>query len=53
VSNVSTYGTDLREEIKLVAKERRRFGYHRIQVKLSRKGIFMNITGQVIACDHR
>jgi putative transposase len=33
---------DLREEIKLVAKERRRFGYRRIQVMLERKGIFMN-----------
>lgn len=32
----------LREEIKLVAKERRRFGYRRIQVMLERKGIFMN-----------
>jgi len=43
----------LREEIKLVAKERRRFGYRRIQVMLERKGIFMNITRQVIACNHR
>ena len=34
--------SDLREEIKLVAKERRRFGYRRIQVMLERKGIFMN-----------
>jgi len=33
---------DLCEEIKLVAKERRRFGYRRIQVMLERKGIFMN-----------
>jgi putative transposase len=32
----------LREEIKLVAKERRRFGYRRIQVMLERKGTFMN-----------
>lgn len=32
----------LRDEIKLVAKERRRFGYRRIQVILERKGIFMN-----------
>jgi len=32
----------LRDEIKLVAKERRRFGYRRIQVMLERKGIFMN-----------
>ena len=32
----------LREEIRLVAKERRRFGYRRIQVMLERKGIFMN-----------
>jgi len=32
----------LRAEIKLVAKERRRFGYRRIQVMLERKGIFMN-----------
>ena len=32
----------LREEIKLVANERRRFGYRRIQVMLVRKGIFMN-----------
>lgn len=34
--------SQLREEIKLVAKERRRFGYRRIQVMLERKGIFMN-----------
>ena len=34
--------SELREEIKLVAKERRRFGYRRIQVMLERKGIFMN-----------
>jgi len=34
--------SNLREEIKLVAKERRRFGYRRIQVMLERKGIFMN-----------
>jgi len=34
--------TDLREEIRTVAKERRRFGYRRIQVMLERKGIFMN-----------
>ena len=34
--------SDLREAIKLVAKERRRFGYRRIQVMLERKGIFMN-----------
>lgn len=34
--------SDLREGIKLVAKERRRFGYRRIQVMLERKGIFMN-----------
>ena len=33
---------DLREEIRIVAKERRRFGYRRIQVMLERKGIFMN-----------
>ena len=33
---------DLREEIKLVSKERRRFGYRRIQVMLERKGIYMN-----------
>ena len=33
--------SDLREKIKLVAKERRRFGYRRIQVMLERKGIFM------------
>ena len=32
----------LRTEIKLVAKERRRFGYRRLQVMLERKGIFMN-----------
>ena len=32
----------LREAIKLVANERRRFGYRRIQVMLERKGIFMN-----------
>ena len=40
--------SELREEIKLVAKERRRFGYRRIQVMLERKGIYMNITRQVI-----
>ena len=40
--------SDLREEIRLVARERRRFGYRRIQVMLERKGIFMNITRQVI-----
>ena len=40
--------SDLREEIRLVAKERRRVGYRRIQVMLERKGIFMNITRQVI-----
>jgi len=40
--------SELREEIKLVAKERRRFGYRRIQVMLERKGIFMNSTRQVI-----
>ena len=40
--------SDLREEIRLVAKERRRFGYRRIQVMLERKGIFMNFTRQVI-----
>ena len=40
--------SDLREEIKLVAKERRRFGYRRIKVMLERKGIYMNITRQVI-----
>ena len=34
--------SDLREEIKLVAKERRRFGYRRILIMLERKGIFMN-----------
>jgi len=34
--------SDLREEIKLVAKERRRFGHRRIQVMLERKGIYMN-----------
>jgi len=34
--------SDLREEIRLVAKERRRFGYRRIQVMLERKGIYMN-----------
>lgn len=34
--------SELREEIKLVGKERRRFGCRRIQVMLERKGIFMN-----------
>ena len=32
----------LREAIKAVARERRRFGYRRIQVMLQRQGIFMN-----------
>jgi len=43
----------LREEIKLVAKERRRSGYRRIQLTLARKGIFMNIIRQVVARNHR
>ena len=33
---------ELREAIKAVARERRRFGYRRIQVMLQRQGIFMN-----------
>ena len=33
---------ELREAIKSVARERRRFGYRRIQVMLQRQGIFMN-----------
>ena len=33
--------SELRAEIKLMAKERRRFGYRRIQVMLERKAIFM------------
>jgi len=33
--------SELREEIRLVAKDRRRFGYRRIQVMLERKGIFI------------
>lgn len=34
--------TDLREAMKKVAGERRRFGYRRIHVMLERQGIFMN-----------
>ena len=34
--------SELREEIKQVAKERRRFGCRRLQVMLERKGIFLN-----------
>ena len=34
--------TDEREAIKRVAKERRRFGYRRINVMLQREGIHMN-----------
>ena len=45
--------SNLREEINLVAKERCRFGYRRIQVMPETKGIFMNITRQVIACNRR
>jgi putative transposase len=33
---------DLREAIRRIAKERRRFGYRRIQVMLEREGIYMN-----------
>ncbi|WP_395173052.1 IS3 family transposase [Roseibium alexandrii] len=34
--------TDLREAMKMVAAERRRFGYRRIHVMLERQGIIMN-----------
>lgn len=35
--------TDIREAIKLMASERRRFGYRRIHVMLGRQGIGMNL----------
>ena len=34
---------DIREAMKLVASERRRFGYRRIHVMLDRQGIVMNL----------
>lgn len=41
-SNVRPDDTDLRKAIRDVARERRRFGYRRIQVILEREGICMN-----------
>ena len=35
--------TDLREAMRMVAAERRRFGYRRIHVMLQRQGIAMNL----------